>query len=202
MKKFLVALALVSLGGVAALTLPSGPAPAELSESVAPSANSALSADSVGLAGTVDADSLAGSVGLAGSAPTVEYAWPSGAEVPVLRPFAPGPNNWDAGHRGVDLAIAAGQPVYAAASGRVIYAGKLNDRDLVSIGHADGIRTTYEPLSPAVTRGDTVTRGQLIGHLTGEHCAPSSCLHWGAKRATSDYLDPLSLLWGPIMLVE
>ncbi|WP_300047257.1 M23 family metallopeptidase [Trueperella sp.] len=113
MKKIIVALSLVSLGGALTLGEPSSP------EVVAP----AIPA-------------------------SVEYSWPSGVEVPVLRPFAPGAQNWNAGHRGVDLALGAGQPVYAAADGRVIYAGTLNDRELVSIEHADGIRTTYEPVSP------------------------------------------------------
>lgn len=167
MKKIIVALSLVSLGGALTLGEPSSP------EVLAP----AIPA-------------------------SVEYSWPSGVEVPVLRPFAPGAQNWNAGHRGVDLALGAGQPVYAAADGRVIYAGTLNDRELVSIEHADGIRTTYEPVSPAVVRGDVVSRGAIIGHVGGEHCSPSSCLHWGAKRGQDDYLDPLSLLWGPIRLYE
>lgn len=133
----------------------------------------------------------------------VDYEWPSGSEVPVLRPFSVGPANWNAGHRGVDLALAAGAAVYAAADGTVIYSGAINDRELVSIEHADGIRTTYEPIIPAVARGDEVRRGDLIGHVEGTHCAPSSCLHWGAKRGSSGYLDPLSLLVrAPIRLYE
>lgn len=133
----------------------------------------------------------------------VDYDWPSGAEVPILREFSVGPANWNAGHRGVDLALAAGQPVYAAADGTVIYSGQLNDRDVVSIEHADGIRTTYEPIVPAVSRGDSVRQGAVIGHVDGTHCSPFSCLHWGAKRGSDDYLDPLSLLTtAPIRLYE
>ncbi|MDP9806940.1 murein DD-endopeptidase MepM/ murein hydrolase activator NlpD [Trueperella bonasi] len=136
-------------------------------------------------------------------AASVEYSWPSGTEVPVLRPFAMGPANWNAGHRGVDLALAKEQPVYAAAEGTVIYAGMLNDRELVSIKHADGIRTTYEPITPAVGRGERVDAGQIIGHVDGAHCFPSACLHWGAKRGQDGYLDPLSLLTKvPIRLYE
>lgn len=133
----------------------------------------------------------------------VQYEWPSGQQVTVLRPFSPGPKNWLPGHRGVDLALASDQPVFAAADGRVLYAGQLNDRELVSIEHADGIRTTYEPLRPVVARGDVVSRGDLVGYVSGHHCAPSACLHWGAKRGSDDYVDPLSLLVrGPIRLYE
>lgn len=134
---------------------------------------------------------------------SIDYDWPSGVEVPVLREFAVGPTNWTVGHRGVDLALAAGQAVRASADGTTIYAGRLNDRELVSIEHADGIRTTYEPIVPTVTRGQTVVRGEIIGHVEGTHCAPFSCLHWGAKRGSDDYLDPLSLLLtAPIRLYE
>ncbi|VEI12684.1 M23 family metallopeptidase [Trueperella bialowiezensis] len=133
----------------------------------------------------------------------VDYDWPSGAEVPVLRPFYMDGANWNPGHRGVDLALDAGQSVYAAADGTVIYSGWLNDRQLVSIEHADGIRTTYEPLIPAVRRGQDVTRGEVIGYVDGTHCAPLPCLHWGAKRGSSDYIDPLTLLQrAPIRLLE
>lgn len=134
---------------------------------------------------------------------SIDYDWPSGEEVPVLREFSVGPANWTVGHRGVDLALAAGHPVRASADGTTIYAGRLNDRELVSIEHADGIRTTYEPIVPTVRRGQSVVRGEIIGHVDGTHCAPFSCLHWGAKRGSDGYLDPLSLLvTAPIRLYE
>ncbi|MFP7695917.1 M23 family metallopeptidase [Trueperella sp. LYQ143] len=122
------------------------------------------------------------------------YMWPSGHPVAVLRPFRPGQHVWDRGHRGVDLALNAGDPIYAAADGIVIYAGEINDRSVISIEHPDGIRTTYEPVEIHVKRGQQVIRGQQIGVVTGTHCAPSSCLHWGAKRGAREYINPLSLL--------
>lgn len=125
---------------------------------------------------------------------TSNFDWPSGAEVPVLRQFSVGSERWSPGHRGVDLALGPGAPVYAAADGRVVYAGVLNDRALVSIEHDNGLRTTYEPLDVVVKRGQTVVRGQLIGMVTDTHCGISSCLHWGAKYEGDRYIDPLSLL--------
>jgi murein DD-endopeptidase MepM/ murein hydrolase activator NlpD len=112
----------------------------------------------------------------------------------VLRGFAPGPHRWSAGHRGVDLDGAAGRAVLAAGPGQVSFAGSLAGRGVVVVVHPDGVRTTYEPLEPAVARGQQVTGGQRIGTLVtgGAHCLPS-CLHWGALRGES-YLDPLSLL--------
>lgn len=113
----------------------------------------------------------------------------------VLRAFSPPAHPWQAGNRGVDLAAYAGEPVYAAAAGVVLYAGLLAGRGVVSVRH-DTLRTTYEPLDPVVGKGDLVTAGQLIGYVsdTADFCGPpGSCLHWGALRA-GGYVDPMGLL--------
>ena len=95
----------------------------------------------------------------------------------------------------------------AAGTGTVIFAGIVAGRGVVSVDHPGGLRTTYEPLSPTVTNGDSVVRGQQIGTAQPGHlgCPVTVCLHWGAMRrlpegATPDteqdrqYLDPLRLL--------
>lgn len=123
----------------------------------------------------------------------VNYTCPV-AECQVARAFAPGPNNWNAGHRGVDLVATWGANVSAAQDGTVVFAGKLNDRSLISIEHSEGVHTTYEPVTPLVKRGDVVRRGQLIGLLDPFHCAPASCLHWGGKIGADGYFNPLTLL--------
>ncbi len=113
----------------------------------------------------------------------------------VLRGFDLPPKPWLPGNRGVDLAANAGAPVFAAAPGVVRYAGELAGRGVVSIDHGGRLRTTYEPVDPVVRQGDTVTRGQLIGHLSDAvtRCVPDTCLHWGAIEAGS-YVDPMKLL--------
>ena len=122
----------------------------------------------------------------------------------VINSYAPGANNWNPGHRGVDLEADYGAPIYAATSGTVIYAGTLNDRELVSIEDKRGIRTTYEPVAPSVATGDAVKQGQQIGSIAGYHCGPAQpCLHWGAKRGSDHYLNPLWLLHPPhVRLIE
>lgn len=131
-------------------------------------------------------------------APT-RYAWPLAPAPPELvRPFDAPAHLYGPGHRGVDLVGDPGQPVLTAADGLVVHAGRVVDRDLVSIEHPGGLRTTYEPVAPAVRVGAHVTAGELIGHLQPGHpeCAaplPATCLHWGARRRL-DYLDPLRLL--------
>ena len=125
--------------------------------------------------------------------------WPLRPRPAVLRTFdAPSPN-WNRGHRGVDLAGVARQPVYAAAAGTVVFAGDLAGRSLVSIAHPGGLRTTYEPVWPTVRPGQLVDAGAVIGELAAGHdgCAAAACLHWGAMwgaASRADYVDPLGLL--------
>ncbi len=125
--------------------------------------------------------------------------WPLRPRPAVLRTFdAPSPN-WNRGHRGVDLAGAPGQPVYAAGAGTVVFAGELAGRTLVSIAHPGGLRTSYEPVRPSVRVGQLVDAGAVIGELDAGHdgCAVAACLHWGAMwgaASRADYVDPLGLL--------
>jgi murein DD-endopeptidase MepM/ murein hydrolase activator NlpD len=114
----------------------------------------------------------------------------------LLTGFDPPPQRWLPGHRGVDLAASADLPVTAAGSGTVVFADDLAGRGVISIVHANGLRTTYEPVDPLVAAGETVTTGQTIGHLQPGHasCPGAICLHFGLKRGPL-YLDPM-LLFG------
>lgn len=124
------------------------------------------------------------------------YGWPLLPRPTVVRGFDPPAQRWLAGHRGVDL-VGAGV-VLAAGAGTVRFASAVADRQVVSILHADGIVTTYEPVEPTVTAGAVVARGSPIGVLAPGHagCAVA-CLHWGARRGTgrsATYLDPRALV--------
>jgi murein DD-endopeptidase MepM/ murein hydrolase activator NlpD len=121
--------------------------------------------------------------------PDVRYALPFPGEPTVVRPFAPPPTPYAAGHRGVDFATADHSTVTAAAAGVVTFSGVLAERGVLVVEHPDGVSTEYEPVDASVQRGDAVARGQVIGQVAGTHgeCAPDSCLHWGpaAMAATS-----------------
>jgi murein DD-endopeptidase MepM/ murein hydrolase activator NlpD len=95
----------------------------------------------------------------------------------------------------VDLRGSPGAPVLAAGDGVVVFAGMVAGRPVVSIDHANGLRTTYEPVDPSVGAGSRVLRGAPIGTLLSSHpgCPAEACLHWGLRRGES-YLDPLGLL--------
>ncbi|KWX62189.1 M23 family metallopeptidase [Mycobacterium sp. NAZ190054] len=135
----------------------------------------------------------------AAAADDVPLGWPLQPRPAVVREFdAPSPN-WQRGHRGVDLAGADRQPVYAAAAGTVVFAGELAGRPVVSIAHPGGLRTSYEPVRATVWRGQVIAAGTVLGELVAGHpgCAAPACLHWGAMwgpAARADYVDPLGLV--------
>ena len=75
--------------------------------------------------------------------------WP--ASPAVLRGFDPPRTRYGPGHRGVDLAARAGEPVLASVAGTVAFAGSVAGRGVVSIDHGS-LRTTYEPVEAQVVR--------------------------------------------------
>lgn len=121
-----------------------------------------------------------------------DFDWPTSSST-VLRQFDHLDNNWNPGHRGVDLASRPDEEIRAAGPGRVVYAGRVVDNNVVSIEHSTGLRTTYMPVTASVDIGDYVDTGDPIGIIESGHCLLGACLHWGAKRGDV-YYDPLSLL--------
>jgi murein DD-endopeptidase MepM/ murein hydrolase activator NlpD len=97
-------------------------------------------------------------------------------------------------HMGTDLSGITGTPVRApnrgvvALTGDFYYAGRV-----VYLDHGAGLITVYMHLSEiAVTQGDTVETGQLLGRVgaTGRVTGPH--LHWTARYGSVSF-DPLSL---------
>jgi murein DD-endopeptidase MepM/ murein hydrolase activator NlpD len=124
--------------------------------------------------------------------------WPLRPRPVVVGAYDAPALDWNRGHRGVDLAGAAGQPVFAAAAATVIFAGVLAGRPVVSLAHPGGLHTSYEPVVAVVRAGQVVDAGTAIGTLAAGHrgCA-TACLHWGAMwgpAARADYVNPLGLL--------
>nr|WP_245653040.1 M23 family metallopeptidase [Herbidospora sakaeratensis] len=123
-----------------------------------------------------------------------QWGWPlAGASRPV-RVFAPPAERWLSGHRGVDLPAVTGQEVLAAGEGVVTVARRVAGRGVVTVTHANGLRTTYLPVDALVTEGRRVRAGEVLGTVGGAegHC-PATCLHWGLVSGEL-YLDPLLLL--------
>lgn len=129
---------------------------------------------------------------------------PTGTGAPeVLRPFAAPPSPWAAGHRGVDLAAAAGGEIRSPADGVVSFSGKVVNRQVLSIDHGAGYVSSFEPVEPELEVGDAVSQGDGIAtldtyddgshHCTGENAVAQPCLHWGV-RLHGEYINPLLLL--------
>ncbi|GAA2767325.1 hypothetical protein GCM10010103_63670 [Streptomyces paradoxus] len=131
--------------------------------------------------------------------PAIGRTWPVGLRPRVLRGWEPPATPYGPGHRGVDLAAPAGTPVRAVTAGRVSFAGRVAGKGVVSVdltGTGDPpLRTTYEPVTATVEKGEEVEPGEVIGTVdaSGSHCTAASCVHWGLRRGEV-YLDPLSLL--------
>ena len=164
----------------------------------------AVPASAVGAAGSPGAVAAPSAGADAGRrAPHSAYTWPTGGPAAVLEGFDPPAVVWGSGHRGVDLALAAGSPVLAAGDGTVVFAGMVAGRPVVSIDHADGIRTTYEPVEAVVGAGETVARGQVIGTLVAGHRADGvDALHWGARTGPKTYVNPLRLFDPPVIRLK
>jgi murein DD-endopeptidase MepM/ murein hydrolase activator NlpD len=118
------------------------------------------------------------------------FIWPVSG--PVTSPFG---MRWGRMHTGIDIGVPYGTPIHAAASGQVIYAGWMDGYgNLVFIDHGRGISTGYAHQSSiAVSNGQTVTQGQVIGYVgcTGHCFGPH--LHFEV-RVNGTPVDPLGYL--------
>lgn len=129
------------------------------------------------------------------------WSWPLTPRPTVVAPFVAPRSTYGAGHRGIDLGATQGQAVGAVDVGVVTHVGVISGRGTVSVTHASGLRSTYEPVQGVVSTGSQVTKGQVIGSVVGRSHCGGSCLHLGAL-AGSTYLDPRPLLGGgPVILL-
>jgi murein DD-endopeptidase MepM/ murein hydrolase activator NlpD len=116
--------------------------------------------------------------------------WP--VQGPVTSPFG---MRWGRMHEGIDIGVAYGTPIHAAASGTVIYAGWMSGYgNLIVIDHGRGLATAYgHQSSLAAGTGQTVAQGQTIGYVgcTGHCFGPH--LHFEV-RVNGQPVDPLGYL--------
>lgn len=141
---------------------------------------------------------VGGSPASAASEPPVaelgSWNWPVSGAHAIARPYVAPDGPYGAGHRGVDIRAPLGADVLAPADGVVHFAGFVVDRPVLSIEHADGVLSSYEPVQTTLVVGDRVARGQVIGTLLPGHCA-TPCLHLGV-RVGGEYVNPLLFLGG------
>jgi len=120
----------------------------------------------------------------------IEFAWPARGK--VLTGFAE-PNN-----KGVDIAGKPGDPVLAAASGRVMYTGTgiRGYGKLIVIKHDNNFNSVYaHNREILVKEGQNVTRGQRIAEL-GDTEAEAPMLHFEIRKSGKP-VDPARYLPAP-----
>ena len=98
---------------------------------------------------------------------------------------------WGSTHTGTDVGASTGTPIYAAASGTVLFSGwKGTLGKLVVINHGNGVQTYYAHCSKIIASvGDEVSKGDLIGLVgsTGRSSGPHVHLE---VRYEGKTLDP------------
>jgi murein DD-endopeptidase MepM/ murein hydrolase activator NlpD len=102
-------------------------------------------------------------------------------------------------HRGVDIRGKKGEQIRASNNGRIVLAGELFlGGNTIIIDHGQGIYSIYMHLSKFNSDvNDSVSRGDVIGHVgsTGRSTGPH--LHFGIKVNTIS-VNPFSLIRLPL----
>jgi murein DD-endopeptidase MepM/ murein hydrolase activator NlpD len=108
------------------------------------------------------------------------------------------------GHWGVDYAAPTGTPIWAAASGKIIYRGRRGGAgNCVILRHDNGYTTLYMHLSKFRSGqrvGSRVRQKDVIGYVGATGLATGPHLHFGLKRS-GRYVDPLKVKMSRIQLI-
>lgn len=118
------------------------------------------------------------------AATTAPTLWP--VTGPITGPFGSRQdpfNGEGAFHAGIDISCQYGQPILAPADGTVTYADFYNGYGrLIEVDHGNGIQTRYGHLSGfAVTDGQTVRKGQVIGYVGMSGRSTGAHLHYEVR---------------------
>ena len=100
-------------------------------------------------------------------------------------------------HNGIDMACAAGTPIYATRAGTVTRtAYQANGAgNYVSINHLDGFSSIYMHMTHyVVSQGQSVSQGQLIGYVGNTGISTGDHLHFGISYAGT-YVNPLAYIY-------
>ena len=129
------------------------------------------------------------------------FIWPLPGAGRVTTEF--GADQWvngvfSSGHKGLDIAIAGGTPIYAAHNGTVAATtGHRSYGNVVMIDNGDGISTLYAHMQSAaiVSVGETVTQGQVIGYVGSTGNSSGNHLHFevrvnGVRQNPRNYISP------------
>lgn len=98
-------------------------------------------------------------------------------------------------HYAVDCAISGGTPIYASNDGTVVRAeGHWSYGNYVLLDHGNGLATLYAHCSSlAVSAGQTVTKGQVIGYVGSTGFSTGCHLHF-EFRVNGNRVNPLNYM--------
>lgn len=123
------------------------------------------------------------------SAASLVWQWPT--EGTIIKSFS----RSESGRKGLDIGGRQGQPVRAAAPGRVVYSGSglRGYGQLIIVKHNSVYLSAYgHNQRLLVKEGETLRAGQLIAEM-GDTEAPQPMLHFEIRR-NGEPVDPQSLL--------
>jgi murein DD-endopeptidase MepM/ murein hydrolase activator NlpD len=88
-------------------------------------------------------------------------------------------------HKGLDIAAPHGAPIYAAIDGVVRFAGRnAGYGNFIKLAHPGNLESGYGHLSRiAVSPGERVSRGEVIGYVGSTGMSTGPHLHWEVWRA-------------------
>ena len=124
-----------------------------------------------------------------------ELCWPLPGHTYISCHFGEADAFGNAGHRGTDIPAPEGTPILAAHSGTVLVSG-WNDSygNQVLLDNGAGLSTRYAHMTQtAVTAGEAVTAGQVIGYVGNTGDSTGFHLHFEVMQG-GVRVDPLSLV--------
>lgn len=131
--------------------------------------------------------------------PTVSaFTWPCPSSTRITSDYGPresptaGASTY---HKGIDIGAAYGADIVAAADGTVVFAGYSSSAgNYVTINHGGGLYTVYMHCSSlVVSKGQSVSRGQVIAKVGSTGISTGNHLHFGVSLNGS-YVNPWNYL--------
>ena len=120
------------------------------------------------------------------------YAFPLKSYAYVSSEYGP---RWGTTHTGIDFAAKAGTHIYSWRDGKVTFAGWSGGYgNFIIIDHGNGFVTRYAHCSKiAVTKGQTVSQGQIIGYVGTTGNSTGNHLHFEIK-VNGRFVNPRNYL--------
>lgn len=131
--------------------------------------------------------------------PTVSaFTWPCPSSTRITSDYGPRESptaGASSNHKGIDIGAAYGADIVAAADGTVVFAGYSSSAgNYVTIDHGGGLYTVYMHCSSlVVSKGQSVSRGQVIAKVGSTGISTGNHLHFGVSLNGS-YVNPWNYL--------